>query len=254
MRKTTISASLAALALAATLALTGCGKGGRQQAASPTPAQTPAQPAAAQPNTGNPPPPPADQSGTAPAQTAAQAQPEPPPPPQPAAIDIPAGTHLRVRLDEDLGSKISQPGQSFSATVADDIVVDGHTIIPRGARAEGIVVDAKPLGRFRGGAVLELRLGRVHTRWGSYPVATSTMERVEKGKGGRTAKFAGGGGAFGAIVGGIAGGGKGALIGALAGAGAGTAGSAMTGNKNIFLPAETLITFRLERAVHVAPQ
>ncbi|MGB6695808.1 MAG: hypothetical protein WBE56_16595, partial [Terracidiphilus sp.] len=115
----------------------------------------------------------------------------------------------------------------------------------------GTVIDAKPLGHFKGGAVLELRLERVHTNWGSYPVATSTIERAEKGKGKRTAAFAGGGGAFGAIIGGIAGGGKGALIGGLAGAGAGTAGSAFTGNHEIFLPAETLLTFRLEHSVHI---
>ncbi|HVT97645.1 MAG TPA: hypothetical protein VHE33_09070, partial [Acidobacteriaceae bacterium] len=65
------------------------------------------------------------------------------------------------------------------------------------------------------------------------------------------ALFAGGGGALGAVIGGLAGGGKGAAIGALAGAGAGTAGSAVTGNKEILLPAETLVTFRLERSVHV---
>ena len=167
---------------------------------------------------------------------------------------IPVGTRLRVRLDEDLGSKISQPGQTFTATVADDVVVDGQTVIPRHARAEGIVVDAKGLGHFKGGALLQLRLERVRTNWGSYPVATSTMTQAEKGKGTRTAKFAGGGGAFGAIVGGLAGGGKGALIGALAGAGAGTAGSAMTGNKEIFLPTETLLTFRIEHPVHVTQQ
>ncbi|MGB9029786.1 MAG: hypothetical protein WCC27_06670, partial [Acidobacteriaceae bacterium] len=78
-----------------------------------------------------------------------------------------------------------------------------------------------------------------------------TMERAEKGKGKRTAGFAGGGAAFGAIVGALAGGGKGAAIGALAGGGAGAAGSAMTGNREIFLPSETLLTFRLERPVHV---
>jgi hypothetical protein len=164
---------------------------------------------------------------------------------------IPAGTHLRVRLDQDLGSRISQPGQSFAATVADDVVVNGQTVIPRRARVEGTVVDAKALGHFKGGALLSLRLERVHTNWGSYPVATSTMEQAEKGKGKRTAGFAAGGGAFGAIIGGLAGGGKGAAIGALAGAGAGTAGSAMTGNHEILLPAETLLTFRLERSIHV---
>jgi len=192
-------------------------------------------------------------STSAPAGSSAQsAAPQTPPPP--AAVDLPAGTRIRIRLDQDLGSKISHAGDSFTATVADDVVVNGQTVIPHGARAEGTVIDAKPLGRFKGGALLELRLERVHTQWGSYPVASSSIERAEKGKGRRTATFAGGGGAFGAIIGGIAGGGKGALIGGLAGGGAGAAGSAFTGNRQIFLPAETLLTFRLEHSVHIVEQ
>jgi hypothetical protein len=166
-------------------------------------------------------------------------------------VEIPAGTRVRVRLDQAVGSKISQTGQAFSATVAEDVVVGGQVAIPRGARADGTVIEAKALGHVAGGALLELRLERIRVGSGTYPVATSTMERSEKGKGKRTAKFAGGGGAFGAIIGGLAGGGKGALIGGLAGAGAGTAGSAVTGNHEIVLPAETLVTFRLEKAVQI---
>jgi hypothetical protein len=49
----------------------------------------------------------------------------------------------------------------------------------------------------------------------------------------------------------LAGGGKGAAIGALAGAGAGTAGAAYTGNKEIVLPAESTVSFKLTRAVEV---
>jgi len=177
-----------------------------------------------------------------------------PQPPPPAVVELPAGTRLHVRLDQDLGSKISHPGDPFSATVADDVIVDGQTVIPRGSHAEGTVVDAKALGHIKGGAYLELRLERVHTRWGSYPVETSSIDRAEKGKGKRAALMAGGGGAFGALIGGIAGGGKGALIGAAAGGGAGTAGSAFTGNKQIFLPAETLLTFHLEHSVHITEQ
>jgi hypothetical protein len=191
------------------------------------------------------------QPGQPPSDQSTQAAPAPQPPPPPAVIDLPVGTHLHVRLDQDLGSRISHPGDSFGATVSQPVVANGQTVIPKGAHAEGTVIDAKPLGHFKGGAVLELRLERVHTRWGSYPVATSSIERAEQGKGKRTGEFAGGGGAFGAIIGGIAGGGKGALIGGLAGAGAGTAGSAFTGNKEIFLPAETLLTFRLEHSVHI---
>lgn len=191
-------------------------------------------------------------SGTAagPASTRNSA-PRPQAPPPPAVVDLPSGTQLRVRLDEDLGSKISQPGDVFNATIADDVVVNGETVIARGARADGTVVDAKPLGRFKGGALLSVRLDRIHTQWGVYPVATSSIARAEKGKGKRTALFAGGGAGFGALIGGLAGGGKGAAIGALAGGGAGTAGGALTGNKQIVLPAETLLTFRLERPVHI---
>jgi hypothetical protein len=138
--------------------------------------------------------------------------------------------------------------------VSDDVVVNGQTVVARGSRADGTVVDAKPLGKFKGGAALAIRLDRVHTQWGSYPVSTSTIARAEKGKGKRTAVFAGGGAGFGAIVGALAGGGKGAAIGALAGGGAGTAGGALTGNKQIVLPAETLLTFRLENSVHINQQ
>jgi hypothetical protein len=169
-------------------------------------------------------------------------------------VELPEGTSLRVRLDSDLGSQISHAGDAFSATVADDVAVNGQTVVPRGARAEGVVVDAKALGHFKGGALLSIRLERVHTRWGSYQVATSSIARAEKGKGKRSAGFIGGGAGLGALIGGLAGGGKGAAIGALAGAGAGTGGAALTGNKPILLPSETLLTFRLERPVHITEQ
>jgi hypothetical protein len=251
MRTNRFCSVAAGAALVAMLATSGCSKNKNQQASNQaaTSAQSTPQPS----GNGNPPPPPPDQSGPPPqsgaSQSAAAQQSQTSPPP--AAVVIPADTRVRVRIDQDLGSKISQAGETFSATIADPVVIDGQTVIPRDARAEGTVIDAQPPGHFRGGALLELRLERVRTQWGSYPVQTSTMERVEKGKGKRTGLFAGSGGAFGALVGGLAGGGKGALVGALAGAGAGTAGSAMTDNHEIFLPAETLITFRLERSVHV---
>jgi len=165
---------------------------------------------------------------------------------------IPAGTHIAVRVSQDLGSAISQAGETFSATVAEPVVVDGQTAIPAGARATGTVVAAKKLGRFKGEAYLELRLDSVRTDGSRYEVHTSTLERVQKGKGKRSAEFIGGGAGLGALIGGLAGGGKGALIGGLAGGGAGTAGAGLTGKKNIYIPAETTLTFRLKNAVHIS--
>jgi hypothetical protein len=160
-------------------------------------------------------------------------------------VVIPAGTTITVRLGEALGSKISSPGQSFTATLAAPIEVDGKTAIPSGATARGTVTDAKALGKFKGGAVLQIRLNTITVNGSDRAITTSSLTRTEKGKGKRTAVVAGGGTALGALIGGLAGGGKGAAIGALAGGGAGTAGAAYTGNKEIVLPAESAVSFKL---------
>src|SRR6267378_157172 len=167
------------------------------------------------------------------------------------AVVVPAGTTLTVRLGESLGSKLSSPGQSFSATLVSPITVDGNTVIPAGAQARGTVVDAKAVGRFKGGALLELRLNSITVNGSEQRIKTSAVTRTLKGKGKRTAVKAGGGTALGAIIGGLAGGGKGAAIGAAAGAGAGTGGAAFTGNKEIVLPAESALSFRLTSPLEV---
>ena len=61
----------------------------------------------------------------------------------------------------------------------------------------------------------------------------------------------GGGAGAGALIGALAGGGKGAAIGALVGGGAGTAGSAYTGNRDVTLPAESAVSFKLEAPLQV---
>ncbi len=168
-----------------------------------------------------------------------------------APIIIPAGTILSVRLDQELGSKISQSGETFSGTLSRGVTVGGEPVIPSGAGVLGTVLDAKPLGRFAGGATLALKLTSLKFNGGSLGLETSTRSYVAKGKGKRTGTMVGGGAGLGALIGGLAGGGKGAAIGAVAGGGAGTAGTAFTGNKDIVLPVETPVSFTLEREVRV---
>jgi hypothetical protein len=166
-------------------------------------------------------------------------------------IVIAEGTAITIRMGETVSSRNSSAGQGFSATVAEPVLVEGKSVIEKGATAHGTVVDAKAMGHFKGGALLEVRLDSVTIHGRETPVQTAMIARSLKGKGKRSAGFIGGGAGAGALIGALAGGGKGAAIGAAAGAGAGTAGAAFTGNKDIELRAEDLLSFTLKQAVEV---
>lgn len=168
-------------------------------------------------------------------------------------IVVAAGTAINVRLGSALGSKLSQAGQTFSGSVAQDVLVGSAVAIPQGATVSGTVTDAKPLGKFAGGAVLQLRLDSVTLKGSDVPVQTAPRTFSQKGKGKRTAVLAGGGAALGGIIGGLAGGGKGAAIGLAAGGGAGAGGAALTGNKDIVLPSESAVNFELSQPLELHP-
>lgn len=166
-------------------------------------------------------------------------------------IIVPAGTAITVTLSSAIGSKISQPGQTFAGSVAKDVIVGNSVVIPQGTNAGGTVTDAKPLGRFKGGALLRIRLDGINLHGVDIPLEASTRSFTEKGKGKRTAVLTGGGAALGGIIGGLVGGGKGAAIGLAAGAGVGAGGSAFTGNKEIVLPTESDVTFELTQPLEI---
>ena len=170
---------------------------------------------------------------------------------EPKPLVIPADTVIAVVLDESISSKTNKPGDKFTATVESPVEVDGKVAIPKGARAEGVVSEAKAAGRFKGGAVLSLTLRSVTVHGKDYEIQTSSATTSSKGKGKRTAVMVGGGAAGGAAIGAVAGGGKGAAIGALIGAAAGTGGAGFTGNRDITLRAETPLDFRLLQPVHI---
>lgn len=172
-------------------------------------------------------------------------------PSAPAPVVVPSGTTLAISLGEEVGSKVSQAGQGFSGTLSRAVKVNGSDLIPAGSKVSGTVVDAKPLGHFKGGALLQLRLISVTVNGNQVPIQTGAITLTKKGKGKRSAVVIGGGAAAGALIGGLLGGGKGAAVGALAGGGAGTAGAAYTGNDEIVLPAESALSFKLTRSVQL---
>jgi hypothetical protein len=183
------------------------------------------------------------------ASQSAEAQKPAPEPPRP--ITLPAETPITVILSSTINSKVAKAGDEFEATVAGPVVFEGRTAIPKGAHANGTVVDAKKQGTFKGEAVLAIRLTRVEIHGKGYAISTGTYGGTQKGKGKRTAVVTGGGAAVGALIGGLAGGGKGAAIGAGVGAGGGLAASGATGGKNVEFPAESSITFKLTEPVTI---
>jgi hypothetical protein len=194
----------------------------------------------------------------APGQAApATSQASAPPPPAVAARTyvLPSGSEVSVRTNETIDSGTAREGQTFDAQFTRDAKdANGDVVIPRGSRARVVIKSASKGGRFRGASDLVLDLQSVIINGSQYFIDTAAIS--EKGKSGvgvnkRTGEFAGGGAAFGAIIGAIAGGGEGAAIGGGAGAGAGLLTQVLTKGGAIKVPAESVLTFRLDRPLRV---
>ena len=174
------------------------------------------------------------------------AVPQPPPAPVPVNVTIPAGTELRIRIDQRISVKTSHAGEGFSGEIVEPVMAsDGSALIPKGARVKGMVDAAHRRGHFKGRSILELRLTSLELNGQEYPLKTADLQRTKKGKGKRSAAFIGSGAGLGMLVGGVASGGVGLLVGGLVGGGAGTAAAGLTGNRDIDIPAEAIVQFRL---------
>jgi len=128
-----------------------------------------------------------------------------------------------------------------------------RVVIPKGAPVSGIVVKSHRRGHFKGSSILELRLTHLTLNGSRYRLDTGDLTRTKKGKGKRSAAFIGGGTGLGMLVGGVASGGVGLLVGGLVGAGGGTALGGLTGNRDIEIPAESIVRFKLAENLVVRP-
>ena len=196
-------------------------------------------------------------------QTAANVPPPPPSavasPPPPAAppapvfrdVTIPVGSILPVRITQTLDSATTQQGQTFSGTLASDVVIDGATVLRQGANVSGSVTAVQEAAHFKGSALLTIQLTSLTRRGDQIALSTDPYSTEGKGRGKNTALKTGGGAAVGAVLGGIFGGGKGAAIGAGAGGGLGAGANAITRGEQVQIAAESLIRFRLANPITV---
>ena len=167
-------------------------------------------------------------------------------------VTIPSGSMLRIRINQGLDSKRTQPGTTFDAVVLNDVVVGGFVAIPRGASVQGTVIESQRAGALKGRGELALQLTQVALAGRTYPITSDVWSDFGGDKTGRTVSSAIGLGAVGAIIGGVAGGGGGAAIGAGVGGAAGVGASAASGGGQASVPAEAILTFHLAQQAAVA--
>jgi hypothetical protein len=161
-------------------------------------------------------------------------------------VTVERGTTLKVRTAATLSTKSHESGDTFDASLAAPLVIDGATVARQGAAIRGVIVEADKGGRVKGRAHLAVRLTELETATGDWvDIYTQTVVRQAPASKGKDAAKIGVGSGVGAAIGAIAGGGKGAAIGAGAGAGAGTGAVLATRGKQVVIPGETVLTFQL---------
>jgi hypothetical protein len=169
----------------------------------------------------------------------------PAPTPPPISLTVPSGTELAIRIDQHISVKTSHAGDHFSGEVVEPVQLNGAVVVPSGTPVGGLIDESHRRGHFKGRSILELRLTSMTLNGNQYALDTHDNVSTKKGKGKRSSAFIGGMTGAGMIIGGIATGGVGLAIGGAAGAGAGTAIAGGTGNRDINIPAESVMHFRL---------
>lgn len=166
-------------------------------------------------------------------------------------VQIPTGTAIVVRMIDSVDSERTRVGQTFRASVDEPVLVDGQTVIPRGADAVIKLVEDQQSGKFEGRTVLTLVLHQVMVNGRLVDSTTADVSQASGSRGARTAKVVGGTTALGAIIGALAGGGRGAAIGAASGAAVGGGAQVITKGQTVKIPSETRLTFTLQQPIQL---
>ena len=180
------------------------------------------------------------------------AAPAAPPPPRTRTVEVPAGTTVSIRMIDSIDSAVNHTGEEFHASLANPIVVGDEIVVPKDADVTVRLAQASSAGHISGRSELRLELVKLDYQGRSYPLVSSTYDEVGTSRGKRTAATVGGGAALGALIGAVAGGGKGAAIGAGVGAASGGVYQGVTKGKQVKVPSETKLDFRLEQPVTIS--
>ena len=167
------------------------------------------------------------------------------------AVIVPAGSNLRVRINQGMSSKNTVPGSTFDGVVLNDVFAGNFIAIPRGASFQGNVVDAHTAGQLGGKGELKLQLTSVSFGGMVYPVSTDFWWHQGIDKTANTVGNTVGLASVGALIGAVAGGGVGAAIGAGVGGVAGLGVSSASGRGEASLPPEAIVTFHLTHPTDV---
>lgn len=173
------------------------------------------------------------------------------PAPAPVRIIVPAGTRLSVSLIDSISTDKNKSGDRFEASLVEPIVVDGKTVVEKGTKVRGRLVEVKESGRVKGRASIRMVLTDIVHEDKNIEITTKAFAQEAQGTKKRDAGMIGGGAGLGAAIGAIAGGGKGAALGAAVGGGAGTGAVMATKGKELHYPSETRLNFTLEKEVEL---
>ena len=177
--------------------------------------------------------------------------------------NIPPDTVISVQINGTLTSRTARVGDKFTAAITVPVYVNGKTVIPAGSVIEGRVTQVTPAKRmnrsgtigvdfddivFPNGATVQL-VGNLTSDDPEVRRQIDDESRVSGQGNKRPSVFIGGGGAIGAVLGGIAGGGKGAVLGGVVGAGAGVASVLLSKGEEAEVPSGTTFGVQLKQGL-----
>lgn len=158
---------------------------------------------------------------------------------------------MRVRMDNEINSKVSSVNDTFTATVLKPVMVRGAAILPAGAIIEGRIVEVKSASAGNKNGSFKVKFETLRLPTGAKRTIDADLANVDFKK---SSSFFStiaivSSTAVGAILGTVAGSGRGALIGAGLGAGAGTSAAFLKKGKEARIKADEEFGIRLNKEV-----